>query len=145
MSRKDTRELRLEGVTYAFDREARSSLVRSDTRAGPDTFRARSLAERRTVCILALANPIDTWKKIAPYLIILDLVKFKPLTLDRRLSTRVIYARFRNLRLIGSIWTMRIKSFYVATSFEDEKVAEDQIQRNKFLSFNQCKYAIPSS
>lgn len=43
----------------AFDREARSSLVRSDTRAGPDTFRARSLAERRTVCILALANPID--------------------------------------------------------------------------------------
>lgn len=97
MSRKDTRELRLEGVTYAFDREARSSLVRSDTRAGPDTFRARSLAERRTVCILVLANPIDTWKKIAPYLIILDLVKFKPLTLDRRLSTRVIYARFRNL------------------------------------------------
>lgn len=40
---------------------------------------------------------------------------------------------------------MRIKSFYIATSFEDEKVAEDQAQRNKFLSFNQRKYAIPSS
>lgn len=40
---------------------------------------------------------------------------------------------------------MRIKSFYVATSFEDEKVVEDQAQRNKFLSFNQRKYAILSS
>lgn len=41
---------------------------------------------------------------------------------------------------------MRIKSFYVfTTSFEDEKVVEDQAQRNKFLSFNQRKYAILSS
>lgn len=71
-------------ITYAFDREARSSQVRSDTRAGPDTSRARNLEERRIVCTLALANPTDIWKKVRiPYLIIL--VKFN--------SLRVIYPR----------------------------------------------------